>query len=80
MFGKVTTLTIKKVEKGGLKMPDLVSMIATQTIICIKRYLAPTIIASWKFILESYLKRGGGGKFLFQSNFGYSKLNFLNPS
>ena len=56
-------------------MTDLDSMIVAQTIICIETYLAPTIIASWKFILESYLKNGGG-KFLFQSNFDYSKLNF----
>ena len=52
-------------------MPDLDPKIAAQRMICIERYLAPTI-ASWKFILESYLKKVGG-KFLFQCNFEYSK-------
>ena len=60
---------ISPTEKGGLKMPDLDSMIAAQRIICIKKYLAP-IIAGWKFILESYLKKVGG-KCLFQCNFDF---------
>ena len=33
-------------------MLDLDSKIAAQRIICIEKYLAPTI-ASWKFIVES---------------------------
>ena len=66
---------IGPIEKGGLKMPDINSMIAAQRIICIKRYLALNI-ASWKFFLDFYLKKVGG-KFLFHCNFDYFKL-FLN--
>ena len=68
------SVLISPIEKGGLKMPDLDSKIAAQTIICIEKYLAPTV-ASYKFILKSYLKKVGE-KFLFQCNFDYSKLNF----
>ena len=32
------TAFINPVEKGGLKMPDIKSMISAQRIICIKRY------------------------------------------
>ena len=42
---------ISSMEKGGLKMPDVESMISTQRIICIKRYLSPSV-ASWKFFLD----------------------------
>ena len=49
--GKVKcTVLISPIEKGGLKMPDLDSKIAAQTIICIEKYLARTI-ASCNFIL-----------------------------
>ena len=68
---------ISPTEKGGLKMPDLDSMIAAQSIICLKKYLAPRV-AGWKFILESYLKKVGG-RFLFQCNFNFSKLSLTLP-
>ena len=62
---KRAVLLISPTEKGGLKMPDLDSMIAAQKIISI----APRV-AGWKFILESYLKKVRG-KFLFQCNFDF---------
>ena len=58
-------------------MPDVESMISTQRIICIKRYLSPSA-ASWKFFLEFYLRKVGG-KFLFHCNFDYSKLSISLP-
>ena len=47
-------------------MPDIESMIKTQRVLCIKKFLE-TSSAGWKFFLESYLKKVGG-KFLFQCN------------
>ena len=62
-------------------MPDVESMISTQRIICIKRYLFPSA-ASWKFLLDFYLRKVGG-KFLFHCNlackFDYSKLSISLP-
>ena len=45
------TVLISPTEKGGLKMPDVESMISTQRIVCVKRYLFPSA-ASWKFFLD----------------------------
>ena len=42
------TAFINPIDKGGLKMPNIESMISAQRIICIKRYLS-TDPASWKF-------------------------------
>ena len=50
---------INPIEKGGLKMPDIESMISVQRIICIKRYLS-TNPASWKIFLDFYLKKSRG--------------------
>jgi len=69
---KRTTL-INPVEKGCLNMPDIDSMISTQRIMCIKRYLDP-YTAGWKFFLDSYLKKVGG-KFLFHCNFNFERLS-----
>ena len=57
------TVLINQIEKGGLKMPDLNTMIATQRIMCIKKYLTPNT-SSWKFFLDFYLKRVGGPIFI----------------
>ena len=57
------TAFINPTEKGGLKMPD--SMIGTQRLMCIKRYLNPDT-TSWQ--------PGGGQMLVSLSNFGYSKL------
>ena len=53
---------INTVEKGGLKMPDIDSMIKAQRLICIKKFL-DTNPAGWKCFFELYLKMVGG-KFL----------------
>ena len=68
---------INQIEKGGLKMPDLNSMIFAQRIMCIKKYLTPNA-ASWKYFLDFHLRKVGG-KFLFHCNFNYSKLSITLP-
>ena len=71
---KVKNAVLKnQIEKGGLKMPDLNSMISAQRIMCIKKYLTP-YAASWKSFLDFHL-RTVGGKFLSYCNFNYSKLS-----
>ena len=71
------TAFINPIDKGGLKMPNIESMISAQRIICIKRYLS-TDPASWKLFLDFYLKKVGG-KFLFHCNFNYTKLSVALP-
>jgi hypothetical protein len=71
------TTFINPIDKGGLKMPNIESMISAQRIICIKRYLS-TDPASWKLFLDYYLKKVGG-KFLFHCNFNYTKLSVALP-
>ena len=39
---------INSLEKGGLKIPDIESMIKTQRVLCIKNFLE-TSSAGWKF-------------------------------
>ena len=68
---------INPIDKGGLKMPNIESMISAQRIICIKRYLSIDP-AGWKFFLDFYLKKVGG-KFLFHCNFNYTKLPVTLP-
>ena len=58
-------------------MPNIGSMIAAQRILCLKKYLV-SYPASWKFLLDYYLKNVGG-KFLFQCNFDYAKLPIYLP-
>ena len=72
------TSLISPIEKGGLKMPDVESMISAQRILCIKRFLAPDVAAGWKLFLGFYLKEVGG-KFLFHCNFDYKKLSITLP-
>ena len=68
---------INPIDKGGLKMPNIESMISARRIICIKRYLSIDP-AGWKFFLDFYLKKVGG-KFLFHCNFNYTKLPVTLP-
>ena len=68
---------INPIDKGGLKMPNIESMISAQRIICIKRYLSIDP-AGWKFFLDFCLKKVGG-KFLFHCNFNYTKLPVTLP-
>ena len=71
------TAFINPIDKGGLKMPNIESMISAQRLICIKRYLSIDP-AGWKFFLDFYLKKVGG-KFLFHCNFNYTKLPVTLP-
>ena len=71
------TAFINPIVKGGLKVPNIESMISTQRIICIKRYLSPDP-SSWKLFLDFYLKKVGG-KFLLYCNFNYTKLPIILP-
>ena len=71
------TAFINPIDKGGLKMPNIESMISAQRIICIKKYLS-TDPAGWKIFLEFYLKKVGGN-FLFHCNFNYIKLPITLP-
>ena len=71
------TAFINPIDKGGLKMPNIESMISAQRLICIKRYLSIDP-AGWKFFLDFYLKKVGG-KFLSHCNFNYTKLPVTLP-
>jgi len=57
---------IGEYEDGGLKMPQPESLIETQRIACLKRYLDDSG-SPWKFFLSQYLKNVGTS-FLFQCN------------
>ena len=50
------TAFINPIEKGGLKMPNIESMISAQRIICNKRYLS-TDPTSWKLFLDFISKK-----------------------
>ena len=58
--------------KGGLKMFDLISKVKTQGITWLKRFLEPNE-AGWKDILVNYLDKYGG-KCLLKHNFDVKKL------
>ena len=45
---------INPIDKGGLKMPNIESIISAQRIFCIKRYLSSDP-AGWKIFLDFYL-------------------------
>lgn len=68
---------INSLEQGGLKMPDIESMIKAQRVLCIKKFIE-TNPAGWKLFLGFYLKKVGG-KFLFQCNFDFAKLPIALP-
>jgi len=68
---------INSFEKGGLKMPDIESMVKAQRVLCIKKFLE-TYPAGWKVFLGFYLKKVGG-KFLFHCNFDFKKLPIALP-
>ena len=53
-------------------MPHIESLIDTQRIVCIKKYLGDSA-CSWKFILDHFLHRVGG-RLLFHCNFQHTKL------
>ena len=63
---------ISEYEDGGLKMPHPESLIKTQRIACLKRYL-DDYRSPWKVFLSHYLKNVGT-RFLLQCNFTPSRL------
>ena len=63
---------ISEYEDGGLKMPHIDSLIATQRIGCVKRYLDDSV-APWKVFLSHYIKNVGF-EFLLKCNFKVSCL------
>ena len=68
---------INSFEKGGLKMPDIESMVKAQRVLCIKKFLE-TYAAGWKVFLGFYLEKVGG-KFLFHCNFDFKKFPIALP-
>ena len=68
---KIKRLTlISEYEDGGLKMPHPQSLIKTQRIVCLKRYLDDNN-SPWKVFL-SYCLKNVGTSFLFRCNFNPS--------
>ena len=63
---------ISEYEDGGLKMPHTESLIATQRIVCVKRYFDDSV-RPWKVFLSHYLKNVGS-EFLLKCNFELSSL------
>ena len=63
---------ISSYEDGGLKMPHPESLVTTQRIACIKKYLDENA-SPWKVFLSHYLKNIGSS-FLLQCNFKSSNL------
>ena len=69
---------ISEYEDGDLKMPHPESLIKTQRITCLKRYLDDNS-SRWKVFLSHYLKNVGSS-FLFQFNFNLSCLPCKFPT
>ena len=68
---------INSMEKGGLKMPDIESLVNAQRVVRIKKFMDDSL-CSWKIILAYYLHIVGG-KCLFHCNFDLSKLPLKLP-
>ena len=69
---------ISEYEDSGLKMPHPESLIKTQRIVCLARYLDDNS-SPWKVFLSHYLKNVGTS-FLLQCNFNPSRLPCKLPS
>ena len=68
---------INDIENGGLKMLDIQSMILSQRIITLKRYIEE-YSNPWKHILDTFLGEVGG-KFILHCNFDTRKLPIYLP-
>ena len=68
---------INEIEFGGLKMLDIESMLKTQRVMCLKKYIED-YPSSWKLFLDSYLHKIGG-RFILQCQFDLSKLPLALP-
>ena len=67
-----------EVEKGGLNMLDIDSMVRTRQVICLKIYLEK-YKSPWKAFLNELLVPVGG-KLILHCNFDTSKLSIYLPS
>ena len=65
------------IEKGGLNMMDIESMVRAKRVICLKKYLEG-YRSDWKIILSHRLLTVGGS-FVLHCNFDISKLNVYLP-
>jgi len=65
------------IENGGVKMLDIQSMILSQRIITLKRYIEE-YSNLWKNILDTFLGEVGG-KFILHCNFDTRKLPIYLP-
>ena len=63
---------ISDYEYGGLRMPHIESMIDTQRILCLKKYVDKHP-SPWKHFL-TYILKNQGGKFIIHCNFSVSDL------
>lgn len=71
------TALINDIENGGLKMLDIQSLILSQRIITLKKYIEE-YSNPWKTILDSFLGEVGG-KFILHCNFDTRKLPIYLP-
>ena len=72
------TALINDIDKGGLKMLDIQSMIFSQRIITLKKYIED-YNSSWKYILDTVLGEVGG-KFILHCDFDTNKLPIYLPN
>ena len=70
-------MKISEVEKGGLNILDIDSMVRTRLVICIKKYLEDCK-SPWKAFLNKILIPVGG-KLILHCNFDTSKLSIYLP-
>lgn len=78
LSGKVKrTALINDIENGGLKMLDVQSMILSQRVVALKRFIED-YNSPWKNILETFLG-DIGGKFILCCNFDTRKLPIYLP-
>ena len=71
------TALINDIENGGLKMLDIQSMILSQRVIALKRFIE-NYNSPWKSVLETFLG-DIGGKFVLRCNFDTRKLPIYLP-
>ena len=71
------TSLINDIENGGLKMLDIQSMILSQRVIALKRFIED-YNSQWKSVLKMFLG-DIGGKFILRCNFDTRKLPIYLP-
>ena len=80
---KIKQLTlISDYKNGGLRMPHIETLIKTQRVVCMKKYL-DRHNSTWKIILDSYLRgvarisRRGGSKLVPTRTVGLKSLHYV---